>query len=114
MIAKNKRVVIQGNGSRNEYENINNFDIIFMKYNRVLFDALETRRTQIQDGPWAMFYFSFAVLPTNCLCKSDPDKAPPFHVDPSPSPPNVPVTAPERISKQPLPCNSFSLSTCPA
>ena len=40
MIAKNKRVVIQGNGSRNEYENIDNFDIIFMKYNRVLFDAL--------------------------------------------------------------------------
>ena len=32
MIAKNKRVVIQGNGSRNEYENIDKFDIIFMKY----------------------------------------------------------------------------------
>ena len=36
MIAKNKRVLIQGNGSRIEYENIDPFDIISVKYNRVL------------------------------------------------------------------------------
>ena len=39
MIAKNKWVVIQGwvsTGSRNEYKNIDYFDTIFNKHNRVL------------------------------------------------------------------------------
>ena len=44
MIAKNKRVVIQGwvsTGSRNEYKNIDYFDIIFNEHNRVLMMLLK-------------------------------------------------------------------------